>query len=152
MTDMGHVQERSPDYRLLDVFIGRWINRGHTLDESGHPDQDILTSDVYEWMPGGFFVLHTAYGRIGEVDVGGVEIIGYDATSGIYRSYFFDSCGNAALDQLSQREGVWRWQGESRRATATFSDNGKVQTCEHERLGQGERWLPAMHVVLTKVK
>jgi hypothetical protein len=35
----------------------------------------ITTSDVYEWAPGGFFLLHTAYGRIGEFDVGGTEII-----------------------------------------------------------------------------
>jgi hypothetical protein len=33
-------------------------------------------------MPGGFFVLHTAYGRIGDTAVGGTEIIGYDAESG----------------------------------------------------------------------
>jgi hypothetical protein len=34
-------------------------------------------SDVYEWAPGGFFVHHVAYGRIGSLDVAGSEIIGY---------------------------------------------------------------------------
>jgi hypothetical protein len=38
-------------------------------------------------------VLHTAYGRIGDLDVGGVEILGYDSESGKYSSHFFDSQG-----------------------------------------------------------
>jgi hypothetical protein len=29
------------------------------------PSVKILTSDVYEWMPGGFFVLHTCAGYLG---------------------------------------------------------------------------------------
>src|SRR6185437_10688480 len=58
-------------------------------------------SDVYEWMPGRFFVLHTAYGRIGIMDVGGTEIISYDAASKTYRSHFFDSKGNISTHELT---------------------------------------------------
>jgi len=32
--------------------------------------------------PVDFFVLHTAYGRIGDVGSGGVEMIGFDETTG----------------------------------------------------------------------
>ena len=49
----------------------------------------ILTRcDVYEWIPGRLSVLHTAYGRIGDLDVGGVEIIGFDDQTGQYTSHF----------------------------------------------------------------
>jgi hypothetical protein len=54
------------------VWIGRWINEGHTIDERGNPGMRIITSDIYEWAPGGFFVLHTAHGRIGEFGGGAV--------------------------------------------------------------------------------
>jgi Protein of unknown function (DUF1579) len=50
-----------------------------------------VTSDVYEWAPGGFFVLHSAYGQLAGADVGGIEIMGYDQASNEYRSWFFDS-------------------------------------------------------------
>jgi hypothetical protein len=47
---------------------------------------------VYEWAPGGFFVVHSAYGRIRESSVGGVEIIG--AAGDAYVSTVYDSFGN----------------------------------------------------------
>jgi hypothetical protein len=77
----------------------------------------ILASDLYEWMPGGYFVLHTAYGRIGDEDVGGTEIIGYDPAANVYRTHFFDH-------------------------------RGGIMT---ERSDDGETWIPAMDITLTKV-
>jgi hypothetical protein len=66
--------EPGPEHRLLGIFIGKWINEGQTIVSGDIPVIKILTSDVYEWMLGRFFVLHTAYGRIGSMDVGGTEI------------------------------------------------------------------------------
>jgi len=99
----------TPEHRLLDIFIGRWINKGEMLATPDEPPAKIVTSDVYEWMPGGFFVLHTAYGRIGDADVGGTEIISYDRAAKVYRSHFFDSRGAITTDTLTLRDGSWIW-------------------------------------------
>jgi hypothetical protein len=141
-----------PEHKLLDIFIGKWMNQGQTIASAGTPAVKILTSDMYEWVPGGFFVLHTAYGRIGNVDVGGTEIISYDGASKKYRSHFFDSQGNISMHELTERSGMWTWQGEKTRCTAVFSDNGKTQTAHHERLDESGNWVPAMDVVLTRVE
>ena len=69
---------------------------------------------------GRFSVLHTAYGRIGDLDVGGVEIIGYDAEGGTYTSHFFDSQGHVTVDELLYDDGRWIWKGERIRTTSTF--------------------------------
>jgi hypothetical protein len=74
-----------------------------------------------------------AYGRLGDADVGGVEIIGYDPASERYQSYFFDSQGNAAVSQLSFSDDRWIWQGENTRTTSVFTGDGKTQTTLHER-------------------
>ncbi len=74
--------------------MGRWINEGHVIDDHGSPGPTITTSDVYEWAPGGFFLLHTAFGRIGAFDVGSIESIGYNETSDDYTSHFSNSQGN----------------------------------------------------------
>jgi Protein of unknown function (DUF1579) len=142
----------TPEHRLLDIFIGRWINKGEMLATPDEPPAKIVTSDVYEWMPGGFFVLHTAYGRIGDADVGGTEIISYDRAAKVYRSHFFDSRGAITTDTLTLRDGSWIWQGERTRATSVFSDDEKTQTCLHERSDDGVNWVPAMHVMLAKVE
>jgi len=144
-----------PEHRRPDIFIGRWINEGHTVATAEAPSVKIVTSDVYGWAPGGFFVLHYAYGLVGTLS-GGIEIIGYDAAGKRYTSHFFDSQGNVVTSTLTFDNGVWTWfgpwAGQGHRATATFSDDGKIQTCLHERSEDGERWLPSMDIVLTKVE
>jgi len=140
------------EHQRLQVFIGKWINEGKTVASAGVPAAKILVSDVYEWVPGGFFVLHTAYGRIGNVDVGGVETIGYDAESKTYRTHFFDSQGNISSHELTEHDGRWKWQGEHTRCTAVFSDQGKTQVAHHERTDDGVNWVPSMEVTLTRVE
>ena len=66
----SEVPGSAPEHRRLDVFIGKWINEGETVATPDVPAARIVTSDVYEWIPGRFSVLHTAYGRIGDLDVG----------------------------------------------------------------------------------
>lgn len=148
----GHLVQPGPAHQLLEVFLGKWINEGSTIASADAPSVKILTSDVYEWVPGGFFVLHTAYGRIGGMDVGGVEIIGYDATSQTYRTHFFDSQGHISSQELTVNGDTWRWSGEQARCTAVFTDQDKTQTAHHERLDEQGHWIPSMVVVLRKIE
>jgi hypothetical protein len=144
-------QQPGPEHELLNVVVGKWINEGHTVATVDAPSVRILTSDVYEWSTGGFFVLHTAYGRAGNLPGGGIEIIGYDGAGGGYVSRFFDSRGNASTHELSIEGDTWTWQGESTRCMATFADGGRTQTAHHERLDELGKWVPSMEVVLTKI-
>src|SRR4030095_6347278 len=115
-----------PEHRQLGVVIGKWINEAETIAPPDSPAARILTSDVYEWIPGRLAVLHTAYGRIGELDVGGVEIIGFDDQTGQYTSHFFDSQGHLTVDQLTYDAGKWIWTGEQIRTTSEFSADGRI--------------------------
>ena len=101
-----------PETRLLDIFVGKWMNEGYTIAAPGQPSIKITTSDVYEWMPGRFFVLHTAYGRIGSMDVGGTEILGYDPATRKHFSRFYDSRGNVHEAELVAKgaHGSPRWK------------------------------------------
>jgi uncharacterized protein DUF1579 len=127
------------------------MNEGYTIDENGDRGVTINTSDVYEWAPGGFFVLHSAYGRIGDFDVGGIEIVGFDEESGTYVSHFFDSQGNVMRSALSAEGHRWRFQGENTRGTVEFSDSDRIQTVLHERTDDGLTYIASMRVTLTKV-
>jgi hypothetical protein len=70
------VPVRDSRHEALGILIGKWINEGHTVATAEVSSVPILTSDAYEWATSGFFVVHSAYGRIGEASVGGVEILG----------------------------------------------------------------------------
>ena len=142
---------RPPELERLDVFIGRWITEGETVASVGSPSTPIVASDVYQWVPGGRFVMHPAYGRIGSTGVGGLEVIGYDADTGQYRTHFFDSQGNIVIEALSYRDGVWTWQGAHARCTGVFTDGGRTLTARHERSDDGKHWEPSMTVTLRRI-
>jgi hypothetical protein len=156
MIQDNRIQSQQPSTRateldLLDLFIGKWINEGETVASPEMPATRITTSDIYEWLPGRFFVLHTAYGRIGQMDVGGSEIIGYDPGSKKFRSYFFDSRGNVSTSDIKIKGTTVTWTGEGTGCVADFTKNGKVQAAHHFRINEKGERMPAMEVVLTKV-
>ncbi len=140
---------RDGRHQALAVLIGKWINEGRTIGTAEIPPVPILTSDVYEWAPGGFFVVHSAFGKIGETSVGGVEIIGVDGEA--YRSTFYDSFGNVHRSRLEIEGDVIRWIGDRTRCTVTMTDDGMTQVARHESTADGVSWTASMDVTLRKI-
>jgi hypothetical protein len=91
----------------------------------------------------------SAYGKIGETSVGGVEIIGVDGDA--YRSSFYDSFGNAQSSRMKIDGGVITWLGERTRCIATITDDGMTQVAHHEVSADGESWTASMDVTLRKL-
>lgn len=142
--------QRLPDHDLLNSLIGRWITEGETISNDGSPALKILASDIYEWVPGQFFVVHAAYGHIGEQSVGGIELIGYDEHAEVFRTHFFDSQGNVSNQELTFRDGVWIWSGAHARARGVLSKDGTTMPTRHEWSDDGQIWRPSMDVTLRK--
>ena len=126
-----------PELQRLNVFIGRWLTEGKTVAEGS--------------APGGHFVMHPAYGRIGSMAVGGLEVIGFDPSTGQFQTYFFDSEGNTVRQTLSNRDRVWTWLGPHVRCRSEFSGDGRTLTAHHERSDDGEHWKSSMTVTLRKI-
>jgi Protein of unknown function (DUF1579) len=145
------VHERLPEHDLLSSLIGKWVTDGETVTGDGSPAMKIHASDIYEWVAGGLFVVHTAYGRIGDTDVGGIEMIGYDPESKTFRTHFFDSQGNVTNQELTFDDGTWTWSGPHARATGVLSDDGREMPTLHEWSDDGVTWRPSMRVTLRKV-
>jgi len=140
---------RDSRHEALAVLIGNWINEGHTIGTAEIPSVPILTSDVYEWTPGGFFVVHSAFGKIGDTSVGGVEIIGVDGAA--YASTFYDSFGNVHRSRLEIEGDLLRWTGDRTRFTVTLAGGGMTQVARHESSADGVSWTASMDVTLRKV-
>src|ERR1700733_15656651 len=141
---------RDGRHQALAVLIGNWINEGATSATADVPTAAIRTSDVYEWVPGGFFVVHTAFGKIGDTSVGGVSIIGVDGDA--YDDTFYDSFGNVHRSRLEIDGDVHRWIGVDGRprCTVTMTDGGTTQVAHHESSVDAVTWTPSMDVVLRK--
>jgi hypothetical protein len=139
---------RDGRHQTLAVLIGKWINEGRTIETAQIPSIPILTSDVYEWAPGGFFVVHSAFGKIGDTSVGGVEIIGVDGDA--YSSAFYDSFGNVHRSRLEIAGDELHWIGDRTRCTVTMTDGGRTQVAHHESSADGVSWTASMDVTLRK--
>ena len=97
------------EQQRLSVFLGTWRTEGHTTGDG--PPKPVRSSDEYEWLPGGFFVVHRWDGHVGDAEVQGIEIIGHDRKSGAYRTHFFDSDGNSGSEELTVSDRTWTWVG-----------------------------------------
>jgi hypothetical protein len=142
---------RLPEHEVMSSLVGKWITTGATIPVDGTPPLEIRASDIYEWVAGGFFVVHTAYGSVGDADVGGIELIGYDPATKKYRTHFFDSQGNISNQDLTFADGTWTWSGAYARATGVLSEDGRAMPTLHEWSDDGVNWRPSMDVTLRKI-
>jgi hypothetical protein len=151
MTDAGAQPPRpGPEHERLSPFVGRWKTAGEVLASASSPALEIAGIDEYEWMPGGFFLLHRVDVRIGTERVQALEIIGWDAERGRYFMRSFDSQGGTAEMHASVGDdGTWKFTGDAERFTGTFSDGGQTLSGRWERR-ESDAWLPWMDVHLTK--
>ena len=60
------VTEEKPARAVADLapFIGTWDTSGTILGADGKAEGTLRATDVYEWFPGKFFVLHHVDGKL----------------------------------------------------------------------------------------
>ncbi len=147
----------SPELRRLDIFVGKWHTEGLSYG-SGQSKENPYDSAVrwsseetYEWLTGGFFLVHHCNGQIGDAPINAMETIGYDAASQTYPSQFFDNYGGIHLGHWSVRDGVWSCTATEYRTTYTFSNDCNILAVHWEWF-DGEDWLVWGDLKATKVE
>jgi hypothetical protein len=139
-----------PEHEALQIFVGTWNTEGEIEATSTEPGSRLKARDTYEWLPGGFFLLHRVEGCMGTTDVQSLEIIGYDATSRRYFTHSFDNYGVASAYQALLADDSWTILGDSERFLGRFNDDGTALSGTWERLADDSTWIPWMTITLTK--
>jgi Protein of unknown function (DUF1579) len=157
-----------PDTRKLGALVGNWRTEGEVLVEGSDAVLQITGSDVYEWLGGGFFLVHHVDVLVGAEHVQAIEIIGsYDPTRDVYLARSFDNRGAAEMMEVRvSARGVWTFTGgpgvaqaaqpdgpgatERVRSTLEVSSDGTSMRARWERAPAGRDWLPWMDVRFTK--
>jgi len=130
----------------LEVFIGNWKTEGQTTT-----GEKISGTDSYEWFPGGHFVQHHVNVHMGSQQMIGLEMIGYDATTGKYPMHFYDNQGNNTISQGTEQNGAWTFTGEKERGTFTFNKDNTIFSGTWEGSENGKDWAPIMDIKLIKI-
>jgi Protein of unknown function (DUF1579) len=147
-------QQPAPKHERLGALIGNWKTEGWTKELPDAPAARIDAIDTYEWLHGGFGLLHTVDAKVGDEKVDGAEIIGYDPERGSFVTQYFGSDGPAAYDASLTEEDdglTWRMRSRTDQFTGRFSDDGRVITGHWELPSEGGGWQPWMDITLTKL-
>nr|BFE37765.1 hypothetical protein GCM10010200_100160 [Actinomadura rugatobispora] len=136
----------------LDVLVGRWRSQGQTVTTTGEPSVRIVGSDTYEWLAGGFFLIHRVDVRMNDEVVEVIEMIGpYDPATGTYPMRSFDNQGNfITMHATVDDHGVWTFTGDSERATLMIAENGTTMSAKWERTDDGSTWQHWMDMAFTR--
>lgn len=150
--------EPGDEHRKLEVFVGKWRHEGESYGDGQQADDPRASAvpwtgdESYEWLPGGFFVLHRWDAKLGTREFKGTEILGYDEAEGGYFTRLFDNAGNHPAYRASIDEEVWTFNEPETRATITVTDGGDRMRLVWEWRNGGSDWLPLCDRVATRVE
>jgi hypothetical protein len=142
-----------PEHKRLDAFVGKWNVEGK--NKEGAPvaaGAKVTAVQTYEWMPGGFFLVHREFARFGDVEHKTMTIIGYDPSSQTYPVHFFDNLGYYRVYQARVHDRTWTFTGQYERATIVFGADGNTFKSTWERSSDGSNWLPLCELKGTKAR
>jgi hypothetical protein len=154
-----------PEVQRLGALVGRWRTDGHIIAD---PPVPIAGSDIYEWLPGGFFLVHHVDVVVGEQAVQALEMIGdYDRATGSFTARAYDNQGNITiLHARGDDRGVWTFTGggdiatpaqpnaeetAAVRSTLTVDAERNSMKAFWERSADGSAWEPWMDVSFTRM-
>lgn len=156
-----------PQILRLGALVGRWRSEGHIV---GDPPIPIQGTDIYEWLAGGFFLVHHVDVVIGDQPVQALEIIGEeeDPATNSFTARAYDNLGNETLMRAEvDDQGVWTFTGGADvapvaqptsadtggavRSTLRVSADGKSMTATWERSDDGATWQSWMDMAFTRM-
>lgn len=136
----------------LEAFTGRWSTSGRVLATPTTSALEIKGFDTYEWLAGGFFLVHKVDVMLGTDHEESLEIIGYDETTDVYPMHFFDNHGNSGLMEGKLVGDVWTFLSRTMRFTGRFSKAGNKLSGKWEQSADGANWIAWMEINLSKIE
>jgi len=141
----------SVQLKKLNFLIGKWHTQGKILQGASASSKDIRGMDTYEWVSGGFFILHRVDVFMGNERTEAVEIIGYDQSR---KSYFMKSFDNQGASMIMyavlDKPGVLKFGDAKMKTILTANKNGNSMSAKWELSENGKTWKPWMNIQFDK--
>lgn len=143
--------ENKEEYQELQKFVGLWNTVGVIPATSESPEIKVLGTDSYEWLPGGFFLLHKVNVLVGDDRNETFEVIGYDKQAKHFTLQHYDNKGGSGKMIGKVNDGVWTFLGDTLRFKGGFKNEGKEFSGVWEQSDDGSHWAHFMNITLKKV-
>ena len=155
-SDPKEVPAPVPGLKELDVFVGTWHVEGEAYDQEvpGKPGAPVkwVSDETYEWLPGGYFLVHRWDARVGAQEFTGIEIMGYDEPTDTYFSKLFDNLGNSPEYSVKLDANTWTFTGIKTRAKVIERIDGSAMEWHWEGQRQAGDWRPICDRIATRLR
>ena len=133
----------------LGIFVGEWETSGSVFATETSQAVAISGTDVYEWLPGGFFLLHRVKATMGNVGTESTEIIGWNAKEQLFLVRSFDAFGNCEEYLMDLCSGFLSFRSTELRFRGAFSEDKQELSGIWEK-DDGVGWYPQMETRLIR--
>jgi hypothetical protein len=151
-------------HERLRTIVGDWATSGHVISE---PPVPISGSDIYELLPGGYFLVHHVDVTVGDAAVRAIEIIGEPGPEpGTFLARSYDHEGNVEIMRLAiDDDAVFHFSGGPDiapaaqpadtptarvRSTLSVAPDGQSMSALWERSDDGTNWTPWMDMTFQR--
>jgi hypothetical protein len=146
------------EHKRLGIFVGDWNVAGLQRESRVGPAAEIAGTERFEWLAGGFFLVHHFDCRVGGAQAACIEVTGYDPATGSYPTHTYYNDGRSAQWQLTLWDDIWVISGEwpiggetaQVRCTVEFGDEGNTRTAKWESSSDGANWETFWEVKATR--
>ncbi|WP_216215614.1 DUF1579 family protein [Amycolatopsis aidingensis] len=141
-----------PELERLGPLVGRWRSQGRTVSTGTEPSIEISGTDTYEWLDGGFFLVHHVDVQLDGERYRAIELIGgYDPVRETYTARSYDSHGETSTMTLRVGAGgEWTFVGVDSGERATLTVGERSMAAVWERSADGVRWQPWMDMTFSR--
>jgi hypothetical protein len=135
--------------KQLSFLIGKWHTEGEIIKKDAlDKSKKIRGMDTYEWVSGGYFILHRVDVFMGNDRTEVIELIGYDEQRKVYVLTSFDNSGSMlTMEATLEKSGVLKLGDSKMRATLSVTKDGAM-TAKWELFEK--KWHPWMRIRLVK--
>ncbi|MES2514886.1 MAG: DUF1579 family protein [Bacteroidota bacterium] len=137
--------------KKLNFLIGEWHTSGKVSKASSGSSKIIRGMDTYEWISGGFFILHRVDVFMGNKKTEAVEIIGYDEIRKCYFMKSFDSEGaSTTMYAELEKPRMLKFGDNQMRSVLTAQKDGHSMSAKWELSKNGKAWKSWMKLEFEK--
>jgi hypothetical protein len=135
-------------HELLHVFVGTWQVEGRnapaapTLSQEPGAGEQVTGEQVYELLPGGFYVMGRWDRRTASGVHVGINVLGHDPDRDTLFAHHYDNLGYAREYLVTVSGRMWTYSGRYERATIELSADGLSYSETWEMSTDGTSWRP----------
>ena len=141
----ANVVEPTAKMAALAPLAGRWRTSGRVVATG----EAFRATDIYEWFPGGYFLLHHVDADMAGEPVRTLEIFGYDAEQGAITATAYDNAGGITRSRIAVAVRSISIDGETERFRGNLSADGQTIDGLWEQR-QGDLWQPWLETRLVQ--